>query len=256
MEIIGRYIYGSGNSLDTDMVYLVDQKPDTISECKDFCTKMKKGNENLNIAMIEDGIITKCFKGTTDELNNAIYRTYGLHKQDTPLLINRIVERDVFLKVIRSVRSILSHFSKSHLRSEIKKALKGTWEDRVYALRDISLLDPCEVDFEALNPNMSGRDVMKLVAFQIGQCRGLFEGVELYTKNEIGKRYEVLKKYLNRESDDWETLSHELWLFCEKLLNDLKIVESDLVEAGTVVFRIDGDYSNCVTYDLKLEKKL
>lgn len=255
MEILGRYIYGSGNSLDTDMLYLVDQMPGSIAECKAFCDSMKKGNENLNIGVIENGVISKCFKGTIDELNNAIYCTYGLHEQDTELHIDRMVERDIYLKVIRSVRSILSHFSKSCLRVKIKKALKGTWEERLYALRDISLLDSDEVDLDNLNPNMSGRDVMKLVAFQIGQCRGLFDGVELYTKNEIGERYSVLKKYLDRDSDDWETLSHALWFFYESLLHNLKIVDSDLVESGRVVFH-DGEYRNEVEYDLKLEKKL
>lgn len=255
MEILGRYIYGSGNSLDTDMVYLVDQMPGSIAECKAFCDTMKHANENLNIAVIEGGVISKCFKGTVDELNNAIYCTYRLHEQDTKLIIDHMVERDVYLKVIRSVRSILSHFSKSCLRVEIKKALKGTWEDRLYALRDISLLDNDEVDFDSLNPNMSGRDVMKLVAFQIGQCRGLFDGVELYTKNEIGERYAVLKKYLGRESDDWKSLSLELHDFYLRLMHNFSIVDSDLVESGRVVFH-DGEYRNKVEYDLKLEKKV
>ena len=47
MEILGRYIYGSANSLDTDMVYLVDQLPESIAECKKFCDEHKKDNDKM-----------------------------------------------------------------------------------------------------------------------------------------------------------------------------------------------------------------
>lgn len=252
MEILGRYIYGSGNSLDTDMVYLVDQLPGSIAECKAFCDEMKHENENLNIAVIEGGVISKCFKGTVDELNNAIYMTYKLHEQDTPLMINRMVDRDKYLKVIRAVRSILSHFSKSCLRPEIKSALKGSWEERLNALVDISSLREDEVDFDSLNPNMSGRDVMKLVAFQIGQTMALLIGdEELFTKDEIGYRFEDLSPYLKRSSDDWKKLSEKIYMFADYLANNFMFRKCD---NPTEIEFIDFDDS--YVYDLKLEKRI
>lgn len=37
---------------------------------------------NCNLVVVNDGILVDCFKGTVDELNNAILYTYGLHKQE------------------------------------------------------------------------------------------------------------------------------------------------------------------------------
>ena len=37
MVEIEKYIYGSANSLDVDIVYIVDKLPETIEECKKFC---------------------------------------------------------------------------------------------------------------------------------------------------------------------------------------------------------------------------
>ena len=192
MRIIAKYIYGSKDSLDIDSLYVVDKLPDTIAECKDFCLIHKGENENPNLATIENGIINKCFKGTIDELNNAVHHTYKLHNQDYPLLIERTVSRDIYLKVIRAIRVILSHFSKSILRKEIKLALKGNIDDRMNALKSISELNNNEIDFDTLNPNMSGRDVKKLVAFQIGQTTALLKGEELFTKKEVSEYYPVL----------------------------------------------------------------
>lgn len=37
----------------------------------------------------------KCYKGTPDELNNALLETYSLHKQEYPLLITRKVTHNI-----------------------------------------------------------------------------------------------------------------------------------------------------------------
>ena len=105
MNIIGNYIYGSEDSTDVDIAYIVDELP-SLQECKKFCSADK--NENRNLITINNGIITNCYKGTVDELNNAILDTYKLHEQNTELLINRKVGRDIPLKLIRAIRAMLS----------------------------------------------------------------------------------------------------------------------------------------------------
>lgn len=252
MVILGKQIYGSGNSVDVDILYIVDKLPETIKECKDFCNEYKNENENLNIGVITNGVLSECFKGTIDELNNSIYHTYNLHRQDDSLMIERTVERDVFLKIIRAVRSILSHFSRSQLRTTIKNALKGSWEDRMVALIDIANED--SFDFDSLNNNMTKYDILKLVAFQIGQTKALISGKELYTKDEVSNRYPHLKGYLERTDCSWFSIKKELADFVD-LLSHFKVCPKNIVESKTNVgFIIDS--SHYIVYNLLTEKKI
>lgn len=193
MNIIGNYIYGSEDSTDVDIAYIVDKLP-SLQECKKFCSEDKK--ENRNLITINDGIITDCYKGTIDELNNAILDTYKLHIQNTELFINRNVKRDIPLKLIRSIRAMLSHLSRSQYRKEIKFALRSNWSMRLNTILNIKL---DTIDFNTLNNNMSREDILKLFAFQIGQCSALIYGKhELYTKNEIISYNDILTSYLRR----------------------------------------------------------
>ena len=251
MEIIAKYIYGSADSIDEDSLYIVDQLPETIAECKEFCLSNKGDNENPNLATIENGIINTCFKGTVDELNNAVYKTYSLHEQNYPLIIEHTVDRDVHLKIIRAVRVIISHFTKSILRQKLKSALKSSWNDRLNALRCIAALKENEIDFGTLNPNMGGCDVKKLVAFQIGQTLALINGDELYTKKEVSDYFPILGKFLQRKEGYWNELGNELLKFCDVILE--KILINDDKSNNTVTFLLNGKE---IIYDLKLERKV
>lgn len=191
-----RYIHGSEDSTDVDIHYVFDKLPD-LTECKRFCSEDK--NENRNIIVINDGIVTECYKGTTDEVNNGLFHTYQFHNQEYPLLINRTIPRIKPLKYVRAVRGILSHLSKSQYRKEIKNALKSDWITRLYTL---SCIDLSTIVFNSLQNNMSGSDILKLIAFQIGQCLGLYyNDGEFYTKSEIANEYYDLKKFLYRKDN-------------------------------------------------------
>ena len=74
MEIIARYIHGSENSTDLDVIYVVDELP-SLQECKTFCSDK---DENRNLITVENGIVTSVYKGTPDEVNNSLLRTYNL----------------------------------------------------------------------------------------------------------------------------------------------------------------------------------
>ena len=251
MEIIAKYIYGSADSIDEDSLYIVDKLPETIAECKEFCLSNKGDNENPNLATIDNGIINTCFKGTVDELNNAVYKTYSLHEQNYPLIIEHTVERDVHLKIVRAVRVIISHFTKSILRKELKSSLKSSWNDRLNALRRIATLKENEIDFGTLNPNMGGCDVKKLVAFQIGQTLALINGDELYTKKEVSDYFPTLGKFLQRKEGDWAELGNELLKLCDVILEKFPI--KDNKSNNTVTFLLNGKE---IIYDLKLERKI
>ena len=113
MKILARYIHGSGDSTDTDVVYVVDALPDK-AECKRFCSESPV--ENRNLITIKDDVVSEVYKGTADEVNNALLATYSLHEQSYPLLVTRAVERIVPLKYVRGIRIILSHLTRSQYR--------------------------------------------------------------------------------------------------------------------------------------------
>ena len=77
--MIATYVHGSKDSTDVDVIYVFDYLPTTV-ECKRFCDG--QGNKNGNIIVIEDGIVVASYKGAPDEVNNSLFSTYSLHKQD------------------------------------------------------------------------------------------------------------------------------------------------------------------------------
>lgn len=205
-----RYIHGSGDSTDLDVVYIMDEMPSFV-DCQHFCAM--DSAENRNIAVIRDGVVTESFKGRPDEVNNALFTTYPLHTQQYPLLITRKLPRDVILKDIGAVRKMISLLTKTSLRPQIKKALHGGWTARILTLKAVLLDGP---ELETI-PTMPKTDVLKSYAFQIGQAMGLHMGIELYTKADIAKQFPKLRPYLYREVCTMENLQTMLSEYLEIL---------------------------------------
>lgn len=191
-----KYIHGSGDSTDVDVIYVVDVLP-SLQECKRFCSNKDNPDENRNICVIRNGEVVSCYKGTPDEVNNAVYLTYRLHKQEFPLLITHLVPRDIAAKTMRAVRIILSHLSRSQYRPIVKKALISNFPARIKALEEINLET---IDFSTLNNNMTREDILKTIAFQIGQTCALMSGQELYTKSDVAENF-GLEEFLYRHKD-------------------------------------------------------
>ena len=216
-KIIAKYIHGSEDSTDVDVHYVFDKMP-SFQECKDFCDSDK--SENRNIITIENGIVTNVYKGTTDEINNALLKTYSLHQQEYPLLIEHKVERNKILKVIRSVRIILSHLSRSQYRPIIKAALKSdNWNERLNVLNTIKLH---EINFDSLNKHLNKLDICKVIAFQIIQCFALLvDNIEIYTKSEAASYNPDLKSFLYREEHELYTLDYYIKIFVQTLKDNI-----------------------------------
>lgn len=214
MKIISRYVHGSADSTDTDVVYSVDTLP-SLDVCKKFCSASP--SENRNLMTVRDGIVTAVYKGTPDELNNSLLRTYSLHPQTDPLSVTRAVERNVPLKIVRSVRIMLSHLSRTSVRPQVKAALRGSWELR---LNVIGIVDLASLDFSS--SKASREDIFKILAFQIGQATGLISSPqkEFYTKAEIAGAFPVLRPFLYRDaSAPAETLTSVLGKFVRDVRN-------------------------------------
>jgi hypothetical protein len=91
--------------------------------------------------------------------------------------------------------------------------LKGDINEKLKALKAISLNQ-----ITAFGKDKSNENSIKSIAFQLGQTILLYEGKEVYTKNQILICIPELKKYLLREPNvDLEDLQKCLSEFVELL---------------------------------------
>ena len=192
------------------MVVLQDyQKPSTFVECQKLIKKFiyefqdlnylsTDKHVNVNLAILNDGVITWVLKGIPDETNNSVFCTYHLHEQYHPLEIKRLTLRDLEKKILRATRAILSQLTKSERRHNIKNALKL---NQLYIRLDaLKLINFEQLDFKQSKKDLT--DTLKLIAFQLGQTMALAkENRELYTKDQVIQYDPRLRQYLMRAMD-------------------------------------------------------
>lgn len=174
------------------------------------------------LVFFKNGTLVKVFKGTCDELINVLYYTYDNHKQFFENPIKKPVERDVDEKILRVSRFIITFYSRTNLRSQIKMALRGNLKDKLSVLKQIDFVEM--LDF--VGKKEKKEDIYKTLAFQFGQVFSLIDGYEKdsYTKNGIIKNYPDLSNFLNRNTisqKDLESLNNYLERF-------IKLVESKI----------------------------
>lgn len=235
-----RYIHGSADSTDLDVVYVFEELP-AAEECHRFCRSDPQ--ENRNIIVVKDGTVVQCFKGIRDEVNNAVFATYPLHEQSHPLLIDRRVERDVFLKDITITRKVMSPLTQSPLRPQMKEALHADWPHRLAAAKALNLT---EIDFDHVG-KWKREDLLKSMAFQLGQGIGLHNGRELYTKAAIAEHLPVLRPYLYRQAADLQALQQVLSEYLQLLE---KVQTRTLEDTGTQLL------STGAVYDIFRERRI
>lgn len=244
--------HGSENSLDTDAYVLVDS-PMSFKDAKLLCDSFK--NINANLLHIEDGVVAWCYKGTVDECNNSILATYTLHEQEYPCPVTRKLERSYALKMMRTVRGLLSYFSRTEHREIVKKALRSSkMDEKIAVLRKIDIQSVKEFEKNSLI------EVYKFLAFQLGQTYALLkDDKELFTKNEVSDYYPSLKVYLDRQDADSSDLA-AMWdefvefirfsyknvekqeLICTRFHGRKEVADckAEIVLPPVVVFDLDG----------------
>lgn len=216
-----RYIHGSQDSTDLDVVYVFDSLPKE-EDCIAFCSE--EPTENRNIIVIQDGQVIQCFKGAVDEVNNALITTYPLHEQEYPLLLVHPIERDILLKELSVVRKILMLGRHTQWHKESKAALKGSWGTKLEVLRMIRLTEAVWVHCDPIEER-------KRLAFQLGQVLALLEGRELYTKSEITNFLPVLYPYLYRQDVSGDPLQTVLNTFVSQIEQlDIRDVSPHMIE--------------------------
>ncbi|MFB9076622.1 hypothetical protein ACFFLS_25435 [Flavobacterium procerum] len=197
-------IFGSENSLDVDLVFFIEKMPETILEKLALSKQLSQSiisffpekEINANLAVSQNGHLIEVYKGTTDELNNALFYTYDFHSQKQENQIAKLLIRDVDLKFLRSTRMILSFASKTEYRVLVKDALKGNLSEKMNVLQNLDLTK--NISF---GKGKNNHDIIKSIAFQLGQCMALQDNKELYTKNQIADCFPELRKYLFREEN-------------------------------------------------------
>lgn len=231
------YVFGSENSTDYDVIVSVDKIPESIDAAHNIC---KYWNEklsevlpdkplNCNLGVFKNGKLVDVFKGTVDELVNVIYYTYDNHEQFFPNPISEPIERDLDEKILRVARFIISFYSRTHLRTKIKAALRGDLKDKLEVLKELDFTEMRE--FPGKKEKLE--DIYKTLAFQFGQIFSLIDGFESesYTKTEIGKNYPDLENLLLRKEpsqDDLKTLNKYLNRFIqliESKIDKIKLTE-------------------------------
>jgi len=201
METNNTYeLFGSADSLDLDIVFFT-QKLGAIQEnlelTKSLATYLeldvRKGKKiNANLASLSHGTVSDVYKGTGDELNNALLATYNLHPQQHELLIKRTLARDKELKLLRTMRKILSSFSRTVHRQKIKSALKNGFPAQLIFLKNNDLTND-----EALAIQHQP-DIWKIIIFAIAQVLALEQENELYTKKAIAIFFPELESIIYR----------------------------------------------------------
>ena len=207
--------HGSENSLDVDIFVIVD-KPYTNQAAKELCEEYFPRNANLIMIDRKYGYCSWCYKGTKDECNNAILATFDLHEQtllENPIRLKVIRNKDE--KVLRTIRGILSYYSRTHHRTLIKRALRT--DDIDFKISVLKQIDYISIDNFVKNTKI---EVYKFLAFQLGQTLALVENdVELFTKNKVIEYYPELKPYLMREENSNVT---DLFIFLKRFIEYLE----------------------------------
>lgn len=233
-----KYIHGSADSTDVDVMYIFNEIP-AREDATRFCSD--NSIENKNIAVVRDGVVVWVYKGTVDEVNNALLRTIPLH--DNPeCIITSPLERDILAKTIRVMRGSLTQCSRTEYRTTVKEATTSySWKKRMQAFRHIHFWDI--EDFG----KQDRVETLKFFAFQWGQLAGLALGKELYTKAEVAEMFPSVRKFLYREPSEFLEGLQDVYFIARQFMGSLEVEEG-------------ADYCRFVdfdrTYDLKKEVEI
>lgn len=204
-------IFGSSDSIDVDMIVFLNEIPKDTVESQKLCLSLKHQLQqkykfdrllNINLGIINDGVICWVFKGLADETNNSVYTTYSSHTQYHPLGPTRPVARTdikhVQNKILRTVRIILQSLSKTAQRHNIKSALKtNVLGESIDLLKRIAFED---VNYKKISKT-DLINIFKSIAFQMGQCMALIKTVELFSKMDVSAYDPRLTSFLYRTGD-------------------------------------------------------
>lgn len=204
------YFYGSEDSLDKDVVISIPKgyMPLQQEERKILLKQMelKYGFDwNAILAVIENGQVVDTIypKSWVDTLNNSLFTTYALHEQFFSNPIHGLVPRNKLLAIYKSVRTVLTLLTRTHLRPQIRPIINGIhpFELKLAALQHVNWLE-----FEQFHQkNAKDVDIWKTVAFYIAQNVLLIErDIQIHTKKALINEFPKLDHFIYRKRIDLE----------------------------------------------------
>jgi hypothetical protein len=184
------YRFGSSDSRDEDCFMLVDAPISSIQKCRELADSYKP--KDVNLVVVNEGRVVWAFKGTADEMNNSILYTYKLHPSNTdPCPVTVKVERNLDVKISRTVRGILSMCSRTKHRVQIKQALRAKdYSTKIEALKLIQFSELVKENtvetkvHEIFHKGTPTVEIYKFLGFQLIQTLMLPLGDEVYTKQD------------------------------------------------------------------------
>ncbi|MFK7749351.1 MAG: hypothetical protein AB8B65_13230 [Kordia sp.] len=216
-------IFGSKSSEDFDVCFFVDSLDDTKRnhEAVKMYAEQTVFNTskpiNANLAIVRNGVIVENFKGSADELNNALFTTYGLHDQVYKNHIKKLVSRNLESRIVRCARTLVGNFTRTDLRAQAKAAIRENVNTQLDFLAQIELKK--HTDF---GKHGSVIEVYKTMAFQLGMTLALLNNKEVYTKEAIIELFPELENYLLRKEQNSEALQKHIKLFITMVKSNIK----------------------------------
>lgn len=201
------YFFGSPDSIDVDV--LVDHPEMTGSSSdKEIIKKMIESHPsiqawNLSLIHIENHIIARTMqrRGSADAVHNSLYYTYNFHLQqyENPLLFP--VKRHRLLAVQTCVRTLLSITSATNQKAFYKKHISNVLREGIWT-NEVELLSILSYKEQFFDDPVRNLDLLKSLAFDVGQTLSLLQGKEFYTKKEIINAHPELAQLILRQPID------------------------------------------------------
>jgi hypothetical protein len=183
-----RVVHGSLDSVDVDVVYLTTTRLPSGAEFSAFCKE--RPEEDVNVALVEGGVVVDCMRGLPSELNNALVANQRPAMAGQPQL-RRVERRSAAEKLLDTLqRSAAMVRRVAEYREEAIAALRT---NSAAALLRLAL----RVDWESEEVTPDA-DSVKQVAFMAAQAEALLDGVELYDKAGLAARCPALRDCLAR----------------------------------------------------------
>jgi len=229
-------------------------------------SSMDYTHADIHFVTISDGVVDWTESNNPTEMNNAIYTTYKYHQMNTVSVlgdyrdcpVKRLVRPEIGIKALKSIRSLITYFSRTHLKEDLYGVL---FDDSLKSRIDtiIQVYDSnggILSDIDTFNkPNTKDEDILKSIAMMFLQLSQMIEGKEVvYTKEKfIGDDYAIFMPTLLRF--ETETVNERMQkasldqLIYDCLEGMLEIIDID--ENGYVKIKDDRHI-----YDIRKEKIL
>lgn len=199
-ELFTFNIFGSTNSQEYDILFHVPEiiKDQNMSNL--FCMgisyfiELNDKNKRIVLCTTKNGIINKVSIGLPDELNNSLFYTYALHKQYHPCLVNRSVKRNIPAKIKLVIKEILRILSETQYKQKILPVINKEFNEQYEVFKSLEL-DNLSFLFNIESEDQIDTKVKtfkQAAIFELMQCIGLLDNIEIYTAMECYYQYNIL----------------------------------------------------------------